>query len=311
MNGRVPVALAKTTLLSRIRRLLNDNPFTTACNEAMDAVETDIDVTATLKFDVGDIVEFQDDGEQCLVTALFSATVLTVIRGYNGTTAATHSTGVLLCKNPVFQFVQIEQAVDAVLRGLWPYVYKEVNYTLTPNTNGNQWYELDDGGDVASIMELSSVRQAITVPGGYDELFEYGTRRTYFPVTLHFNVPATIAGSGVALRIQVLRNNSESIFVNGLARITAALSSTNYADFSDGLEADCVMYLAAARLIAQTDISRVTQEDITMSDESVRPGSRTSVASYWEMKGMEMRKQWEIVLQRTLPRKWKRAGDGS
>src|SRR3990172_21840 len=110
------MAFAKATLIQRIRTRLNDNPFQTACTEAMDASETDLDVAATSKFDVGDIVEFQDDGEQCLVTALADTDTLTVIRGFNGTTATTHSSGVLTAKNPVFAYKQIEDAIAEVLR---------------------------------------------------------------------------------------------------------------------------------------------------------------------------------------------------
>mgnify|MGYP000154892807 CR=1 FL=1 len=50
-------------------------------------------VADTTKYAIGNIVEFQDDGEQCLVTALASATTLTVIRNFNYSVTSTAGTG--------------------------------------------------------------------------------------------------------------------------------------------------------------------------------------------------------------------------
>jgi len=303
------MAFSKSTLIQRIRTRLNDNPFITACTEAMDASETGLDVTTTTKFDVGDIVEFQDDGEQCLVTALASGVELTVIRGFNGTTATTHSINTLTAKNPVFSYLQIEGAIAETLRDLWPNVYKEVNYTLTP-VIGQKWYELDDGGDVATILDLSSVTQVYGATGS-ERIMYYGARRTgAFPANLRFNVPVSLAGSGVALYIPYLRHSTNSIFVNGITRITATVSGGNYSDITEGVEVDAVMYLAMSKLVQWTDISRSTQEDVTMSDESVRPLVRTQLSGALERQGYEARRRWEEELHQTLPRMWPKAGDG-
>lgn len=303
------MAFAKATLIQRIRTRLNDNPFQTACTEAMDASETGLDVASTTKFDVGDIVEFQDDGEQCLVTALASSTELTVIRGFNGTTAATHSISVLVAKNPVFSYLAIEGAIAEVLRDLWPHVYKEVNYTITPVV-GQRWYELDDGGDTATILELSTVTQVYGA-SGQERVMYYGARRTgAYPANLEFNVPVALAASGVGLYLPYLRHSTNNIFVNGIARLTATVSGGNYSDITEGVEVDCVMYLAMAKLVAWTDISRSTQEDVTMSDESVRPLVRTQLAGTLERQGYEARRRWEEELRIKLPRRFKKAGDG-
>ena len=57
--------------------------------EAMDASETGLDVAASEVFRVGDIILMDD--ERMYVSALASATSLTVVRGYVGSTAATHN----------------------------------------------------------------------------------------------------------------------------------------------------------------------------------------------------------------------------
>ena len=72
--------------------------------EALDTTETGVDVSAGTAFDVGHILKIED--EQMLVTAISSNT-LTVTRGYNGTTAAIHGSGLAIS---VYTFPIIETA---------------------------------------------------------------------------------------------------------------------------------------------------------------------------------------------------------
>ena len=302
------MAFAKATLISRVRKSLNDNPFVDVCTEAMDTTETDLSVADTTKYDVGAIVEFQDDGERCLVTALASATVLTVIRNFDGATPGTGTTHAIngqILRDPVFPYNTIVEEIEASLRGLWPHVYKLKAYTITP-VAGTTWYELDDGGDISTAMEISGVVQSVN-----SKPFWYGTRRGSYPVEIYHNVPTTIAGSGVAVNIPFLRSTATNITVNTIAKITAATSGSNYTDISEGIQADTIRYFAVAGCIANTDISRMTQEDISMSDESVRPMSRTQLSMFWENKAIRERRKWEHELRVTLPRKARLAGDGT
>lgn len=298
------MAFSRATLINRIRRLLNDNPYMDICTEAMDTTETGLDVGDTTKYDIGATVEFQDDGEQCLVTALASATTLTVIRGYNSATPGTgsaHSISAMIARDPVFQYTQIQEAVESVLRSFWPYVYKEVNLTLTPNTDGNRWYNVTNGDTTGEIMELSSVVQEVG-SGATSRIFRYGERGDTYPVNIYNNLPTNKVASGQGIFIPYVRDASNSIFVNGIGRITAAYSAPNYSDISEGIQVDCVIYYAVARLIAGADISRTTQEDISMGDQTVVPGRRTEIAAYWEAKALALRNQWKMELDIRLPR---------
>jgi Flp pilus assembly protein TadG len=268
----------------------------------MDASETDLDVADRAKFSVGDIVEFQDDGEQCLVTVTGTgAGALTVIRGVNGTTAATHSSGTLIAQNPVFSFFQMENAVTECIQELWPNVYKSVAYSITP-VAGTRWYELDSGGDTATLLDLSVVRQVIP-RGAVNEPFDYGTRHSAYPATLYTNVPVSIAASSRALYVPRLRDTTNPILVTGLTQVTDTVSGSDYSDLTAGVQVQCVTAYAVAKLISWTGVSRVTQEDIGMSDESVRPGTRESIAQEWERRGYMARRRWEQELAATYPRK--------
>jgi hypothetical protein len=298
------MAFSRITLVTRIRHILNDNPFADICTEAMDTTETGLDVADTTKYEVGCMVEFQDDGEQCYVTALPSGTTLTVIRGYNSAapgTGTSHNISTAIVRDPVFQFVQITDAVESVLRSFWPYVYKEVPLTLTPNTDGNKWYNVTNGDTTGEMMELSSAVQLVGT-GATSTVFRYGERGDVYPIFLMNNLPTAKVTSGQGIYIPFIRDATNSILVTGIGRLTATFSTPNYTDIEDGVQVDCVTYYAVARLVAESDITRSTQEDTTMGDQTVVPGRRTEIASFWEAKGLEKRHQWQEELRIKTPR---------
>ena len=306
------MSYSKPTLIREIRTVLGDFPFVTACTTSPNTTITTFDVASTTKFDVGDILEFQDDGERVLVTALTDADTLTVIRNFDGSngsavgTGSAHTAGVLVAKNPRYPYLSIVDSISDVIYALWPYVYKAVTATITP-VAGTKWYEIDENStNSTEMMELSSVVQDVN-----SKPFWYGTRRTSYPVRLHFGVPTTIAGSGVAIEIPFLRSTTNTISVKGIGRITPTLSSTNYADLSAGVQIECVKFFTVAHMIEKLGILRVASDDITMTDESVRPITRETVAQYWHKRGVEARHRWEAELRLTLPRKQHKAGDFS
>ena len=189
-------------------------------------------------------------------------------------------------------------------------MYKEVNQSITPVV-GQKWYEIDEAStNSTEILDLSSVVQVYGATG-FERIMFYGDRRTgAYPANLEFNLPTSLVASGVGLYLPYLRNTTNTITVNGIGKITPTVSGGNYSDLTDGVQVDCVMYLSMAKLIHWTDISRSTQEDVTMSDESIRPLVRTQLAASFERLGYEARRRWEEELRRTLPRRQKKAGDG-
>jgi hypothetical protein len=302
------MAYSQATLISRIRRTLNDVPWYDTCTEAMDTTETGLDVADTTKYSVGDILEFQDDGELCLVTALFSATVLTVVRNFQLSVTATagtgtsHSISATIAKTPAYQYMQITQAITQVIDGLYPHAYRVVSYTLTPLTDGNKWYELDDGSSDTSVaLELSNVVQVVG-SGATSYPFWYGTRGKSYPVSLHRDVPAAKAGSRVAVFIPFLRDTTNSIYVETIAPIIDTVGTGNYTYLDSGLPADTVEYLACAVLMRAREVQRTMGEDISMNDESLRPGDRLRTAAYFEQQGTMYLRKWQVLLDRKIPR---------
>jgi hypothetical protein len=211
---------------------------------------------------------------------------------------------VLIFKNPIYYIYQIHDVITQVIRELWPHVYKEINHALTPNTTSSDlWYDLTD-----ATYELCSVSQVYGTNS--DQLFFYGTRRGGYPASLQKNVPSGIASTGTGLYIPLLKHATNTINVNSIGALLGTFSTPNYTELTDGVQVDCVMSYTISKLLAISEVSRVTQEDITMADEALRPGVRTQISQEWERKAYEARRRWEKELEVTLPRRFSRAGDG-
>lgn len=140
-------------------------PFVTLVTEAIDGSETAVDVTAGTDWAAGDILEWSD-GEQFYVQSVASNT-LTGIRGYNGTTIATHSINDQVRKNPRFTLQQIDQAIEDTLRELETngiHVWGTGSITLVATTYA---YDIT-GADVLDILSVYYPRNndgvAINVP---------------------------------------------------------------------------------------------------------------------------------------------------
>jgi hypothetical protein len=303
------MSFSRATLVQRVRNVLDDNPYIDLCAEAMDTTEVGLDVTDGTQYAAGQIVEFQDDGEQCYVTGVSSNT-LTVIRNYNFSVTATAGTGTShsqfaqMAVNPTYKYAQIVDAITAVIRSeLYPYVYKTLTYTLTPQTNGLHYYELDDAAaNSASLIDVVQVvQEAGTSPALYP--FFYGESGRAYPADLHRNLPTTISASAIALYIPYLKNTTNSIYALATAKVTTTYSAPNYSDLTDGVEVDCVTYFTVSRLIASRDVARTTQEDVDMAEGSVRPLVRSQLADYWRGRAIEARNQWAIELDRTVPKR--------
>jgi len=114
----------------RLRKRIRDWPKRDALGAAI-ANTTITTFTATIGalYEKGGVVRV--DSEEMLVRDI-NATTITVIRGWNGTTAATH---LISAAVDIFQFFsdeELNQVLEGAIRGLWPDVFaKTVDTTLT------------------------------------------------------------------------------------------------------------------------------------------------------------------------------------
>jgi hypothetical protein len=302
------MAYSQARLIHRIRQAAGEDSWHDICTEAMDTTETGLDVADTAKWSIGDVVEFQDDGEMCLVTALPSGTTLTVIRNYllsvtdTAGTGTAHSINADIVKTPVFRFSQVTEAIQRAIEELYPRVYKVLAVQLITPLAGQLAYEIS-----AVSEDLIRVQQLSTSAAPNLFMQQYGGYRNWFPAVIERGLPndypAAGATSGRAIRFEQLYNLTNQIRVEAAARITDTVSGGNYQDFSDGFEVSTVLYYSVAELADGAGLHRLTANDVGMGDQSVSPGQRERYGgSVWRSKGRAARQKWEEFLRDTAPR---------
>jgi hypothetical protein len=308
-------ALTKLTLYNKIRSLLGDNPWHDICTEAMDTTETGLDVADTTKYAIGNVVEFQDDGELCLVTALPSGTTLTVIRNYLysvGTTAGTgtsHSISADIVVDPTFKYVDITRSLEQVVTGLWPHVW------VTPTTvsllegsvaeitpiQGTRWYDFG-GAYQLEIFEIGMVTQVVSTSP--KKVARYGVKGGY-PIALSHNLDSDIAPTGfVGLYFHGIQNYTYPIRVAMIEPIKLTQTTPGTYDYLDDntSAANCLMYLTASRLVETSAVTRLTQADVSMGDATIGTNARLQLSSYLMQRGIQERNKWSQHCRTVWPK---------
>ncbi len=287
-------------------------PWYDTCAEAMDTTEVGLDVTDGTKYSTGVIVEFQDDGEQCLVTSVSSNT-LTVIRNFNLSVTATagtgtsHSINAVIAANPAVKIVDMARAIEGVVSTLWPYVWQTPSTTslkqgpvisLTP-VLGTKWYDLSSA--VLDVFDIGLITQTISTSP--KKVATYGTRGGY-TVHLQHQLATGIATNFAGLYFPVIHNYDNAIVVGLIKPIKTTQTVAGTYDLLDDNTpaADCITYLAAARLVETLEIVRTTQTDVSMGDATVQPGVRRNLALYLNDRGMQARRDWTMLCQKLWPR---------
>lgn len=295
------MSYSKTTLIRRIRDKVGEQAWYDSVTSSPTTTGTALTVADTTKWAVGDVLEFQEDGDRCRVTALTNATTLAVSRGYLSDTPGTgtaHTGPQLVVKRPVFAYAKIVESISTVIDELWPHVYALVTADLTPSQTSGGWYS------VASTFEdLSGAYQLGT--GTTPQLFSYGGRRSDHPIDLvrrqANNVPTT-GTTGNFVYIPLHWNMTNTIRVNGIRRLTDSVTTGNYDDFSAGVEVACIINFVVADLLRGTDVGRTSNRDIAQYDSLVVPMRKTQLADAWRREGVRDRHRWKDELRKTLPR---------
>jgi hypothetical protein len=295
------MAYSRATLVQRIRHNLNpQDDYYEPNTDNVGAGDLTVDVPDGTKWTFGDILEWQEDGDQAFVRSV-AGNVLTVFRNWNGTTAAAHDgsvTAKIVAKSPTFQYVKIIEAITEAIDELWPYVYTSTTVAITPSLT-EKYYSA-----AATVEGISSAIQLDTnVP---DKPVTYGGRRSIYQISLvrglPNNFPQPAENTGKAYYIPRRHNIVNTINVKAIRRITDTVTPPNYDDLSAGVEISAVMYFAIDHLLAASDIPRLTGQDTNMSDQSVGAGRRSQISeNVWRRKGLRARYQWEEDLRHSLP----------
>lgn len=246
---------AVSTLVDRIYRDFLNKPDDLAAFSRLDGAMTDAQNTLSYEAGLfsaeeenllgnGAIIEV--DQELMLVTnANTSTRVLSVSRGYQGTTAATHSDKANIFINPTFPRKSVYDAVSDNIVRLYPSLY---NVTTTTVTSGSTYAEVP----ASTVEVLTSYVQNSSgekyTSAGIELLRDFPPSSTNTAVQFY----NTSTGKTVYLVVKrkFVRPTSESDDLS-----TTCLIEDEYEQI--------VMVGAVADIVGATDIDATTQEFIT------------------------------------------------
>lgn len=290
------MALSQSTLVTRIRRLLGDEPFEDYIT-ADPSTGTTVAVNQPQAWGEGDVMEFSDGDLAKVRQTGVSGASITVKRSHDGTTAAAHTASgatAVIYKNPEFRFSVVTEAIDHVIRGLWPYAWKKSTASITPNTTST-WFDLASSTDYRGLIDASQRYGSSNEHLGW---FGRGDGRS---IVIRPNMPTALVTSGTGVRFPGgFYHASNVVLVNYRSALTATVSGGNYSDLSDGLAGDVVVYGACSHLLSGKEVERL-RTDVTQGDASHRPGDDRRGAAWFEAQFRDYRRQFETELRGSIP----------
>ena len=250
------MAVSLSALIPRVRNQLDDNPFATSGSASSSS--SVVAVTDGTDWEEGAVGEFSSDGEQFKVISV-SSNNLTCLRGWNGTTAATHTSSETVYRDPTYGYKQISDALTVALNRLWPYAWKTEAAALTPLST-TIWYNL-----TATCVGIISAAQLHGTSNNDVSLFGVDGK----PFMFRRNLPTALVASGVGIKFpQGLYHASNSISVTAAARITG---TSDIEDSSTLPVGDALVTGALGYVVGNKQIPRVSSG--VSRDEAATIGS--------------------------------------
>ena len=157
------MAISSSALVQRVRDVLEDRAFQDSSTTT--GTGTTIAVPDGTLYSVGAVVEWQTGtvGYEQMYVDDIAGNNLTVIRGYNGTTAETHTSGDAVVVNPNFTGRNIQQSITQILNESYPQAWTPgtVNLTWTGTT---KWYNLNTL--TLGIVSVTQIKNTTVVDYG-------------------------------------------------------------------------------------------------------------------------------------------------
>jgi hypothetical protein len=273
--------LNSSDIVQRVRDLLGDHPYETTSTTT--TTSTSVNVGDNTRWDEGAIGEWQTGTvgfEQFYVTNA-SANPLIVVRGYDGTTAETHTSGdrVLRIDGPGFAGRKVQQAINQTVLDVWPFVWKTGSISLTWAPTTTKWYNLD-----ALTLGIVKVTQQTntTIPdvGVFKDRY-FGHGKSY--ITQRALPTGLVAsGNGITFPLGVYdprSSGANTIFVTDIRAITG---TADIVDSGDLPVAEAVTYGAVARLLRAKEVARISYGAPIEAVQTAGVGARIQLAQYYE-----------------------------
>lgn len=157
--------IAAVDLVKKILRRLDDQPYIdtfrgTGAGSSITTGDTTFTVPtgATSRYQIGFEIDFVDDGsfERVLVTAVPSATTITVQRGHRGTTPATHATDAKGAVQARYMSYTINELVSESLVMLFPDLFEVKSVTWTAQNTDPYFALPTDAEEIETVYQRTT-----------------------------------------------------------------------------------------------------------------------------------------------------------
>lgn len=178
-------------LVIRVRRFMRDYP------PPVDALTASVTSSATT-FAIADTTQIaknyvvEIDYEDILVKSISTATSFVGVRGYAGSTAASHANSAALLLRPGYFAPEIIDALNAAKDEMYPYCFKPVLDTSLTAVATQYEYTIP-----STILHLSEVEEKLPGDTAYRKLTDWDVKRAATPVLIFRRVP--VVGSTLRL----------------------------------------------------------------------------------------------------------------
>ena len=284
------MSYSQETLIQRVLALLEvQHDYYDRITSSPTDSGTSVDVPDGTRFAEGDIIQFETDGELVRVRSISSNT-LTIVRGVFGTTAAAHTSGDNIVKNPAVTRQMIKDSIDETFKGLWPMAWKVGTDTVTPAPD-TEWYDTD-----ALIRDLIFVNQ-IWESGGVDKLGIFGDKGGEKPVIFSRNLPTALVASGKGIAFPGgIYHVTNDINITYRTPFLGTVSAGNYTEISDGPAIDVLAYGAATRIAMGKEAPKTVLEDQAQGEHNTGAGDRLALATFLDNKFRRALNNWHDQL---------------
>lgn len=266
------MATTLDTLVQRTRRYLRVWPSSVdTLSVSITSTATTVTIADTTQFGAGDIVEV--DYESMLVKSLLGGTTFTVVRGYHGSTPATHAAAATVLIGPGFDAVEIIDALNAAKDECYPYVYRPVIDTSlaadsityefsVPNMPGTY------SGDTVVMPFISHIDLLVTGDVSYKRLDSWTVERGASPVIKFRRAPV-----------------KGTIRIHGFGPFADLTAATDTVDPLFPKNAERILPLGAAYSLLGSGEAGRTRDDTGARDDreaANKPGNAISLANQLE-----------------------------
>ncbi len=282
------MAISSSALVQRVRDILEDRPLQDTSTTT--GTGTTLTVADTTLYSPGVVLEWQTGAvgyEQMYVKSITNGTDMVVVRGFNGTTAESHTSGDTIIANPTFTGRNIQQSITAILQDSFPQAWVPGTVSLTW-TGTTKWYNLN--ALTLGIVSVTQIKNTTVVDYGRFRDKYQGDGLSYI---VQRDLPTGVVASTTGIYFPQGVYDSRTSGGNSIVvRDVRVITGTSDIEDSATLPiAEAMVWGVCGRLLRSKEAKRVAAGEPATVTGTVGVGARLGL-------GREYEQEWRNRLER-------------